>query len=249
MPLPLPTTSPARASTVGREETYHVGPLVPRRADGREARCPTGPQYERNVPRARRHAYRALRPGGEARPTQRAWRPGVADRPHGETNPGWRATRPSPNRAGMPEAERCYRVNGVTPCVVHRGATSLVHRGRRWPTRPNTRRRRPPLSHRGHRGTPRPHSRYHQAQGQEAAHQGESGANHATGRVDVRGGGHLMARSRMTGIARGEACSRGDRPRSRPMETLLAQATCGAQGQRPPRPEMGTPYGRVTCHD
>ena len=91
--------------------------------------------------------------------------PGVADSPHGETNPGWRATCPSPNRAGTPEAERCYRVNGATPCAVHRGATSPVHRGRRWPTRPGTHRRRPLLSHRVHRGTPRPHSRYHQAPG------------------------------------------------------------------------------------
>ena len=91
--------------------------------------------------------------------------PGVAESPHGETNPGWRAMCPSPNRAGTPEAERCYRVNGATPCAVHRGATSPVHRGRRGPTRPNTRRRRPLLSHRVHRGTPRPHSRYHQAPG------------------------------------------------------------------------------------
>ena len=47
--------------------------------------------------------------------------PGVAESPHGETNPGWRAMCPSPNRAGTSEAERCYRVNGATPCAVHRG--------------------------------------------------------------------------------------------------------------------------------
>ena len=72
----------------GWEKTYHAGPLVPRRADGREARCLTGPQYERNVHRARRHAYRFLRLGGGPADPARMSSRGRLKNPHGETNPG-----------------------------------------------------------------------------------------------------------------------------------------------------------------
>ena len=212
--MPVPTTGTARASTVGQEETYHVGPLVPRRADGREARCPTGPQYERDVPRARRHAYRALRPGG---------RPGVGV-------PGW-LTAPTARQTwgGGP-------VSQPQPCPC-------------WSTRPNTRRRRPLLSHRAHLGHlpahipspsgPRVRERPTRAKVVQttpwAAPKSMVGATlwHTPDDGNCLGRGPL----------------RGDRPRSRSMETPLAPATCGAQGQGPPRPEMGTPYGRVTCHD
>ena len=92
--------------------------------------------------------------------------PGVADSPHGETNSGWRASCPSPNRAGTPAAERCYRVNGVTPCVVHRGGdfastpgSAVVNPAEHPTSAPTVESPSAPWN------PPRPHSRYHQAPG------------------------------------------------------------------------------------
>ena len=120
---PAQTTGTARASTVGQEETYHVGPLVPRRAYGREARCPTGPQPERDVPRARRHAYRAPRPGGKVRGSGV---PGWLAAPHGETNLGWRARVPAPTVPVLANPAEPRRRRSLLGHRAHRG-TLPVH--------------------------------------------------------------------------------------------------------------------------
>ena len=97
--------------------------------------------------------------------------PGVAESPPRRDQPRVEGHVHHPHRPGTSEAERCYRVNGLPLVGSTGGATSPVHRGRRWQTGPNTRRRRPPLSPpRAPWNTPAHISVIIRPQGQEAVH-------------------------------------------------------------------------------
>ena len=193
------------------------------------------------MPRARRHVYRALRPGGggpadPARMASRGWL----------TAPTVRPTRGGGPRAPAPTAPASRRRNVATglaglPLVWSTGGRLRQHTGvgggqpGRIMTSAST------LSHRVHRGAPRSHPRYHQAPGSGSVPLGRKWRKprHGPRRRSWRRLPHGQAPDDRNWTGRGLFLRR-----QAPFEAdgdFLAQATCGAQGQRPPRPEMGTP--------